>query len=131
MSFAASGSNMAPYLKATTSVVQSLKPVLSQAAVLPKPTVVLNSQFGQDKLCGSTLNVFAPKRGAVDVTTSLFSATKVRYAHSDVRFPDFSAYRRKDVIDNKAQSRESAPSKFQRESSMYELWTYIYTLNYY
>jgi len=102
---------MSPYLKGTTTVVQSLKPVLSPAATLSKPVAVLNQIYGQERLTGKSLIAYAPKRGSVEPITSLLSTTTIRYAHSDVKVPDFSAYRRKDVQDSQARTRESAPSR--------------------
>jgi ubiquinol-cytochrome c reductase iron-sulfur subunit len=37
--------------------------------------------------------------------------TQVRFAHTDIQVPDFSAYRRKDVQDSVAISRESEESR--------------------
>jgi len=37
--------------------------------------------------------------------------TQVRFYHTDIQVPDFSAYRRKDVKDNTAVSKESEDSR--------------------
>lgn len=53
----------------------------------------------------------APQSGAVTVTTGLRSTTFVRYAHTDIRVPDFSDYRRNNVKDPTTRSRDSADSR--------------------
>jgi ubiquinol-cytochrome c reductase iron-sulfur subunit len=107
----AKGGNVSSHLKGTTSVVQSLKPVLSPAVNLPKTPAVLNQVYPQERLTGKTLNQYAPRRGAVEPISSLFSTTQIRYAHTDVKVPDFSAYRRKDLQEPTARTRDSAPSR--------------------
>jgi len=112
LSFVAKGSAMAPYLKSSTTVViNALKPVLSESAVLPAgPVAVFNPAPGPTtQLTGDSLRLTAPKSGAVRTRSGLLTAASVRYAHTDIRVPDFSDYRRTSLQDHKASNRDSAP----------------------
>lgn len=42
---------------------------------------------------------------------SNLGSSQVRYAHTDIQVPDFSAYRRKSVMDSSANASESAPAR--------------------
>ena len=111
LSFVARGSALSPYLKpSTTTVVNSLKPVLSEAVVLNSPVPIYNPAGGPTtQLTGDSLRLTAPMSGAVRMTTGLLTTASVRYAHTDIRVPDFSDYRRDSVKDHKASNRDSAP----------------------
>ena len=41
----------------------------------------------------------------------ILGSSQVRYAHTDIQVPDFSAYRRKSVMDSSANASESAPAR--------------------
>jgi len=51
-----------------------------------------------------------PKK-APSATLSIGGSSQVRYAHTDIQVPDFSAYRRKSVMDSSANASESAPAR--------------------
>jgi ubiquinol-cytochrome c reductase iron-sulfur subunit len=91
LSFVARSSNLSPYMKATASVVVSAKPTIGPIVVSPTSPVLDNPL---ERLNGDTFRSLAPKSGAVRVTSSILSSNSVRYAHTDLRVPDFSAYRR-------------------------------------
>jgi len=110
LSFVAKSSNLSQFSKATSYVVASTKPVLSAAAVLPGPTAAVHP-LPKEPLTGEGLRLIAPKSGALTATSSILAATSVRYAHTDIRVPDFSDYRRADTLDNKSNNRESAASR--------------------
>jgi len=99
---------MTPYMKATSSIVNNLKPSLSPAAVIPTSVVV---QPQPTRITGDSLRLGVPKSGAVTATASILRPTSVRYAHTDIRVPDFSDYRRTEVKDPRARTRESGAGR--------------------
>jgi len=109
LSFVAKSGNLSPYVKATSSVVGSVKQVLSPAVVLPSTTKV--HPLPVEALTGETLRCLAPKTGALLATSSLLATNSVRYAHTDIRVPDFSDYRRAETQDSRANSRENAAGR--------------------
>lgn len=108
LSFVAKGSNLTPFTKATTTLVNNLKQPLGPAAVVPVPVVV---QPSPKRLNGDSLRLGVPRSGGVCATSSILSPASVRYAHTDIRVPDFSDYRRSDVMDPRARTRDSGPSR--------------------
>jgi len=88
--------------------VNNLKPTLSPAAVVPIPVVV---QPPPIRINGDSLRLGIPRSGAVRASSGILSTTVVRYAHTDIRVPDFSDYRRSDVQDPRSRNRESGPSR--------------------
>jgi ubiquinol-cytochrome c reductase iron-sulfur subunit len=113
LSYVAKSSGMAPFMKATVSAVASAKQTLSPPAVIAAAATAAAHPEPQPKerLSGDTLRRLGPKSGAVTVTSGVRSSAFVRYAHTDLRVPDFSDYRRKDVKDPQATTRESAPAR--------------------
>jgi len=108
LSFVARGSNLSPYLKNTTTVINSLKPNLEFANRTPETVSVLKPPIP------TTVNSIRrriPKSGEVRATSAILTTVPVRYAHTDIRVPDFSEYRRKSTTDYKSQSRDSAASR--------------------
>lgn len=95
--------HLAPYFKATSSVVSNgLKPVVSvhtpsdKVIIHPLPkTSTVQSMHGS-----------LPIQGLKAKATS-YVPTQVRFAHSDVAIPDFSAYRRKQNQDPTSKNAES------------------------
>jgi len=109
MSFVAKSSNLSPYFKGTSTVVNAVKPVLNPA-IPPKHT--MTALRGPERLTGNTLRNLAPKCGAIRATSGVVGCTSsVRYAHTDIKYPDFSDYRRDAVKDGKSKNRESAASR--------------------
>jgi len=110
LSYVAKSGNLSPLMKATTSVVQTAKPGLGPAAtvILTKPTVFPEHP---KKLTGDSFRLAGPKSGELRARVSLLSTSTVRYAHTDIKVPDFSAYRRESVQSHTVDSRENAPSR--------------------
>ncbi|XP_049886748.1 cytochrome b-c1 complex subunit Rieske, mitochondrial-like [Pectinophora gossypiella] len=99
--------HLAPYFKASTSVVSNgLKPVVA----VPTPT---------DKLVVAPLpktSTVQSLHGALPVQRMKAKCgtaphAQVRFAHTDIAIPDFSAYRRKEVQDPKSKSSESVDDR--------------------
>jgi len=99
-------------MKATVTAVAGSKGALSPAVIVGSaPSVAYPGPQPADPKSGDTLRKLAPQSGAVTVTTGLRSSTFVRYAHTDIRVPDFSDYRRNNVKDPTTRSRDSADSR--------------------
>jgi ubiquinol-cytochrome c reductase iron-sulfur subunit len=97
---------------ASVQAVAAAKTVLQPSAVLAQRlSAVYPSPTPQDPQSGDTLRRQAPLSGNIAVTSGVRSSSIVRYAHTDIRVPDFSDYRRSDVKDPKSVSRDSAPSR--------------------
>lgn len=99
--------NLAPYLKVTTQTVASqikqLSPTVPVAVkIVVPPPQELHTSF--------SLSNFLPS-GPVRVLSGPGVTTQVRFYHSDIQVPDFSAYRRKDVKDSTAVSRKSEDAR--------------------
>jgi len=104
LSYVARSSNLSPFMKATSVVVCNVKPTLAPMAVIPSSIVI---PPGVERLTGESLRQIVPRLGSVKVTSGLFSSTSVRYAHTDIRVPDFSDYRRSELQDRTARNRDS------------------------
>lgn len=95
------------YLRATNQVVASgLKP-LAGAAIAEKKKVTTDKQ---DVSTLWSLTQALPAQN-VNVRSGLTTATQVRFAHTDIRTPDFSDYRRDAVKRPSARSSETAESR--------------------
>jgi len=95
MSFVSKSSNLSPYLKASTVVVNGMKPNVSVGAGPLKAKEKLHKDPSAIlRIRGETLRSLAPKSGIVRITSAIGSTNQVRCAHTDVRVPDFSDYRR-------------------------------------
>ncbi|XP_078066933.1 cytochrome b-c1 complex subunit Rieske, mitochondrial [Mustelus asterias] len=94
----------APYLSATTyTVAPQLKPLVPGVVTKADAVVVdLKRSF----LCRESMQGQAAQSGPA-VTAGLNVASRVRYAHSDIKVPDFSDYRRQDVQDPRKSSQDS------------------------
>ena len=108
LSFVARSSTLSPYMKATTAVVSNVKPILGPLAVLPASSVVPPPV---EKHTADALRANAPRSGVVRSTSAILSSASVRYAHTDIRVPDFSDYRRKDVQDPTSRNKDSAAAR--------------------
>lgn len=99
-------------MKATVTAVAGAKQALSPAVVVGSgPAAVYPLPMPQDPKSGDTLRRNGPKSGAVTVTSGVRNTAFVRYAHTDVRVPDFSDYRRNSVKEPTARSGDSAESR--------------------
>ncbi|XP_036592480.1 cytochrome b-c1 complex subunit Rieske, mitochondrial-like [Trichosurus vulpecula] len=74
-------------------------------ALEPPVLDVKRSLLWQDSLAGQAAHWQLVTR------VSLFSPASVRYSHTDIKVPDFSAYRRADVLDSKKSSKDSSESR--------------------
>ncbi|XP_053603702.1 cytochrome b-c1 complex subunit Rieske, mitochondrial [Plodia interpunctella] len=103
--------HLAPYFKASTTVVgNGLKP----AVVVPTP---VDKLVAQPLAKTSTVqSLYGPIQGLKHRSKSATTLQPVRFAHTDISYPDFSAYRRKETLDPTSKSSESID---QRQSFTY------------
>lgn len=112
LSYVAKSGSMSPFMKATVTAVAGNKGVLNPAVIVGSaPSVPYPGPVPQDPKSGDTMRKLAPRSGAVTVTAGVKSTTFVRYAHTDIRVPDFSDYRRNNVKEPTARSRDTADSR--------------------
>ncbi|KAM7406598.1 hypothetical protein PAMP_000968 [Pampus punctatissimus] len=108
MSLAARSGAFSPYMQATAFAVPGPLKALIPGVVVKGETVLLDPK--KQFLCRESLNGQSPKTGPA-VTVSLNAGAGVRFAHTDVRIPDFSDYRRQDVQDPNKSSQESGEAR--------------------
>ncbi|KAL1457863.1 hypothetical protein WDU94_008051 [Cyamophila willieti] len=93
------------FFKATSSLVQSpLKP-LTPATLDAEPKATLPVQFKPET--SYSISQTLPKTGLVAATSSFTGVNQVRFAHTDIKVPDFSHYRREGVSNPAASSKSS------------------------
>lgn len=108
MSLSARSGVFSPYLQATAfTVAGPLKPLV--------PGVVVKSEKylmdpNKPMLCRESLNGQCPKTGPA-ISVSINGRAGVRFAHTDLRIPDFSDYRRPEVQDPNKSSQESSEGR--------------------
>ncbi|KAL4630296.1 cytochrome b-c1 complex subunit Rieske, mitochondrial [Arapaima gigas] len=108
MSLAARAGALSPYLQATHfAVAGPLKPLVP-AFVVRSESVLLDVK--KPFLCRESLNGQCPTRGPT-VTVGLSAPASIRFAHTDIKVPDFSDYRRISVLDPKKSSQDSDNSR--------------------
>ncbi|TRY74239.1 hypothetical protein DNTS_020511 [Danionella cerebrum] len=108
MSFASRSGTITPYLQATNNVVAGqLKPLIT-GVVLKSEKLLLDAK--KPFLCRESLSGQSAKTG-LTVTSSLSGRSCVRFSHTDIKVPDFSDYRREDVLDPKKTSQNSADAR--------------------
>jgi len=86
------------------STIRPVIPGLVQTAekiVLPPPASTLTN---------SSLARLIPQ-GSLKAVSGISVSSQVRYAHTDIQIPDFSAYRRKSLTDHSATPEDSAASR--------------------
>lgn len=99
--------NVSTYLKATNQVVSNnikpLKPnaIIGKKAVTPTPPLALNT---------FTLSKSLPT-GNVSISSGAAVTTQVRWAHTDIRVPDFTAYRRDSVKNPNVRTSDTEDSR--------------------
>ncbi|KAJ6665965.1 hypothetical protein lerEdw1_000869 [Lerista edwardsae] len=114
LSVAARSGPFAPYLSAVAHAVPGpLKPLAPGLA--PAAAKLPTLEPKRPLLCRESLNGQAARGGLV-ATASLNAPASVRYVHNDVTVPDFSDYRRQDVLDN---TKSSQPSSETRKAFSY------------
>lgn len=109
-SYVAKSGGMSKYFKATANVVVAAPQTISPPAVVP---AAIPAVFPAPlpRLDGDSLRYNAPRSGYVKITSGINTSTKVRYAHTDIRVPDFSEYRRDATKDPRSRARDSAASR--------------------
>ncbi|XP_058485426.1 cytochrome b-c1 complex subunit Rieske, mitochondrial [Solea solea] len=108
MSLAARSGAFSPYLQATAfTVAGPLKPLVP-GVVVTSEKILLDPK--KPFLCRESLSGQTPKTGPA-VTASVNGCAGVRFAHTDIKIPDFSDYRRLDVVDPKKSSQESSETR--------------------
>jgi len=109
----AKGGNMAGYLKgSTTTIIHSLKPVVASEVLAPVSAGPILALTPPRRTTPESQREGLPKSGNIRGTTGIINTTvPVRYAHTDVRIPDFSDYRREATKDYKSRNRDTAPAR--------------------
>ncbi|XP_072527314.1 cytochrome b-c1 complex subunit Rieske, mitochondrial [Salminus brasiliensis] len=112
MSVAARSRALSPYLQASSWAVSgSLKPLIpARPAVGPAP-LSLAAPLAERSLLGQESLRARSARGGPAVSASLNAPAGVRFAHTDIKIPDFSDYRRNDVLDPAKSSKDSSDSR--------------------
>ncbi|XP_062845740.1 cytochrome b-c1 complex subunit Rieske, mitochondrial [Trichomycterus rosablanca] len=106
--FTRSGS-LAAYLQASHSPVSApLRALVPGIALGTDKRLLLDVK--KPFLCRESLNGLSPKT-AHPVSCCLSVRASVRFAHTDIRVPDFSDYRRSEVLDPKQPSQESGDAR--------------------
>ncbi|KAG9261189.1 cytochrome b-c1 complex subunit Rieske, mitochondrial [Astyanax mexicanus] len=112
MSVAARSRALSPYLQASSWAVSgSLKPLVpARPAVDPAPPAFA-APLAERALLGQESLRARSARGGPAVSARLNAPAGVRFAHTDIRVPDFSDYRRNDVLDPSKPSQDSSESR--------------------
>ncbi|XP_012273907.1 cytochrome b-c1 complex subunit Rieske, mitochondrial [Orussus abietinus] len=101
-------SNIAPYLKVTTTVVSNgLRPVAGTGKV-QRPKIEVPGSV--ERIVSLNEGIFhGPLRVSAGITagSQIHQVQPVRLAHTDIQVPDFSAYRQNSVQDPTVRSRDS------------------------
>ncbi|XP_078257771.1 cytochrome b-c1 complex subunit Rieske, mitochondrial [Rhinoraja longicauda] len=100
----------APRLAATTRTVASQRQRLVPGPDPGPEPILLPPPQQRHFLSREALLGLAPRRGPA-AAASIILSSRVRYAHSDIRVPDFSEYRRQDVQDSKKSSQSSSDTR--------------------
>ncbi|KAJ8922338.1 hypothetical protein NQ315_004281 [Exocentrus adspersus] len=99
--------NVPNYFRAVSQVVSNQLTAGNQAAILPSKSIVYVPYTGTSALALSR----ALPSGNVSVTTGPAVSTQVRWAHTDITVPDFSAYRKDSVKSPNVRSSDSEDSR--------------------
>ncbi|CAG06236.1 unnamed protein product, partial [Tetraodon nigroviridis] len=99
---------LSPYMQATTFAVASPLKTLQPVVIVKGDKVLLDPK--KPFLCRESVNGQSPRAGP-SVTVSINGSTGVRFAHTDIRIPDFSDYRRPEVLDPNKSSQQSSDSR--------------------
>lgn len=108
MSIAARSGVFSPYMQATAFAVAGPLKALVPGVVVKGENILLNPK--KKFLCRESLNGQSPKTGPA-VTVSINGSAGVRFAHTDITVPDFSDYRRPEVLDPNKSSQDSSESR--------------------
>ncbi|PVD20542.1 hypothetical protein C0Q70_18698 [Pomacea canaliculata] len=97
-----------PLLYAVSQVIAGgARPSVTALATKSEKIVVLPQQIAKSSY---SLSKLIPS-GTERISVSLCAPAQVRYAHTDIQVPDFSAYRRDSVKDKRSSSDASADSR--------------------
>ncbi|KAG8437352.1 hypothetical protein GDO86_008160 [Hymenochirus boettgeri] len=108
LSLASRSGSKSSYLSATSyAVAGQLKPLVS-GAVVQAEKVLLDVK--KPVYCKESLNGQAPTAGLC-ASAGITGASCVRFVHSDVTVPDFSDYRRTEVLDSTKSSQNSSDAR--------------------
>nr|XP_057932926.1 cytochrome b-c1 complex subunit Rieske, mitochondrial [Doryrhamphus excisus] len=99
---------LTPYMQATSFTIAGPLKALVPGVPVKSERVLLNPK--KLFLCRESLNGQSPKTGPA-ITVSINACSAVRLAHTDVRVPDFSTYRRPEVLDPHKSSQETSESR--------------------
>ncbi|KAM9366276.1 cytochrome b-c1 complex subunit Rieske, mitochondrial [Symphorus nematophorus] len=108
MSLAARSGAFSPYMQATAFTVAGPLKALVPGVVVKGEKILMDPK--KQFLCRESLSGQSPKTGPA-VTVSINGTAGVRFAHTDIRVPDFSDYRRPDVLDPNKSSQDSSESR--------------------
>ncbi|KAM9544634.1 cytochrome b-c1 complex subunit Rieske, mitochondrial-like [Salvelinus alpinus] len=108
MSLAARSGAFSPYLQATNYAVAGPLKALIPGVVVKGEKVLVDAK--KPFLTRESLNGQSPKTGPA-VSVSINAKAAVRFAHTDIKVPDFSDYRRPELLDPKKSSQESSESR--------------------
>ncbi|KAF7654712.1 hypothetical protein LDENG_00065850 [Lucifuga dentata] len=108
MSLAARSGVFSPYMQATAFTVAGPLKSLVPGVVVKGEKILLDPK--KAFLCRESISGQSPKTGPA-VTVSINGCMGVRFAHTDIRIPDFSDYRRLDVLDPSRPSHDSGDSR--------------------
>lgn len=109
LSYVAKSSGMSQYFKATATAVAAAKSTINPPAVVATTKTASHPAPGP-RTTGDTLRLNAP-RGEVLASSGIRTTASVRCAHTDIRVPDFSDYRRNSVKEPTSRNRDSAPAR--------------------
>ncbi|KAI4898651.1 hypothetical protein NFI96_026006 [Prochilodus magdalenae] len=112
MSVAARSRALSPYLQASSWTVSgSLKPLIPARPATSPALPSLAAPLAERSLLGhEKVSAKSARRGQA-VSARLNAPAGVRFAHTDIRIPDFSDYRRHEVVDPKKSSQDSSDSR--------------------
>jgi len=108
MTVVARGANLAPYLQATNQAVASqLRPIA--LAPISKPKILVDRRPKRESQ--HQLNQLLPKHPYMSASSGPAVKSQVRFAHTDVRIPDFTSSRRKSVQDPTIRNSDSVEGR--------------------
>ncbi|XP_028257153.1 cytochrome b-c1 complex subunit Rieske, mitochondrial [Parambassis ranga] len=108
MSLGARSGVFSPFMQVTAFAVTGPLKSLVPGVVVKGEKILLNPKT--HFLCRESLSGQSPKTGPA-VSVGISGCAGVRFAHTDIRMPDFSDYRRPEVVDPNKSSQESSESR--------------------
>ncbi|KAM9494255.1 cytochrome b-c1 complex subunit Rieske, mitochondrial [Clarias gariepinus] len=108
MSAVARAGSLSPYFQATNFAVTGPLKALAPGLAVKSDKVALDVK--RKFLCRESLSGQSPRTGPA-VSACLSASASVRFAHTDIRIPDFSDYRRPEVMDPAKSSQDSSDAR--------------------